>query len=100
MVSMVRDDTFRPTLRQRQLAPVTLVHRSRLLPRNRNWISQCPGSPAGKWRSEDIEDPRHVVISDSVLSQLAHHRGQLTVYLRLNGALVPAIYGPSAGEQV
>ena len=27
-----------------------------------------------------------------------HHRGQLTVYLRLNDALVPAIYGPSADE--
>jgi uncharacterized damage-inducible protein DinB len=30
---------------------------------------------------------------------LAHHRGQLTVYRRLNDALVPAIYGPSADEQ-
>jgi uncharacterized damage-inducible protein DinB len=27
-----------------------------------------------------------------------HHRGQLTVYLRLSGALVPAIYGASADE--
>ena len=31
-------------------------------------------------------------------THLAHHRGQLTVYLRLNGAKVPAIYGPSADE--
>ncbi len=46
------------------------------------------------------EDPRHVVISDSVLSHLAHHRGQLTVYLRLNDASVPAVYGPSADEQM
>ena len=46
------------------------------------------------------EDPRHVVISDSVLAHLAHHRGQLTVYLRLNDATVPAIYGPSADEQM
>ena len=28
-----------------------------------------------------------------------HHRGQLTVYLRLNEARVPALYGPSADEQ-
>jgi uncharacterized damage-inducible protein DinB len=41
-----------------------------------------------------------VVISDSVLAHLAHHRGQLTVYLRLNDATVPAIYGPSADEQM
>ena len=44
------------------------------------------------------ENPRHIAIRDSVLSHLAHHRGQLTVYLRLNEAPVPAIYGPSADE--
>jgi uncharacterized damage-inducible protein DinB len=42
--------------------------------------------------------PRHVMLSDSVFSHLAHHRGQLTVYLRLNEAKVPAMYGPSADE--
>ena len=44
------------------------------------------------------ELPRYAMIRDSVFSHLAHHRGQLTVYLRLNGASVPAIYGPSADE--
>lgn len=44
------------------------------------------------------ENPRHIMIRDAVFSHLAHHRGQLTVYLRLNGAAVPAIYGPSADE--
>jgi len=43
--------------------------------------------------------PRHIVIADSVFSHLAHHRGQLTVYLRLHEAKVPALYGPSADEQ-
>ena len=43
------------------------------------------------------EEPRHVMITDA-FSHLAHHRGQLTVYLRLNEAKVPAIYGPSADE--
>ncbi len=33
-----------------------------------------------------------------VLYHMVHHRGQLSVYLRLNGVLVPAIYGPSADE--
>jgi uncharacterized damage-inducible protein DinB len=28
-----------------------------------------------------------------------HHRAQLTVYLRLNDAKVPGVYGPSADEQ-
>jgi uncharacterized damage-inducible protein DinB len=44
------------------------------------------------------ENPRHIMIADSVFSHLAHHRGQLTVYLRLNEASVPALYGPSADE--
>ena len=45
-----------------------------------------------------IEAPRHVMISDT-LNHLAHHRGQMTVYLRLMGAKVPALYGPSADDQ-
>jgi uncharacterized damage-inducible protein DinB len=49
---------------------------------------------AGKVVSEDA---RHVVLRDTFM-HLSHHRGQLTVYLRLNDATVPAIYGPSADE--
>jgi uncharacterized damage-inducible protein DinB len=44
------------------------------------------------------EGPRHVMMRD-VLMHLAHHRGQMTVYLRLCGAKVPSIYGPSADDQ-
>lgn len=42
--------------------------------------------------------PRHVVLRDT-FNHLAHHRGQLTVYLRLNDRTVPSIYGPSADDQ-
>lgn len=38
---------------------------------------------------------------ESVMSSLnhwVHHRGQLTVYMRLNNILVPSIYGPSADD--
>ena len=45
-----------------------------------------------------MEAPRHVVLRDT-FNHLAHHRGQLTVYLRLCGQTVPAIYGPSADDQ-
>jgi hypothetical protein len=45
-----------------------------------------------------LEDPRYLVIAET-LTHLAHHRGQLTVYLRLNEVPVPALYGPSADEQ-
>jgi len=44
------------------------------------------------------EQPRHIVLRDT-FAHLAHHRGQLTVYLRMNDAPVPAIYGPSADDQ-
>ena len=44
------------------------------------------------------EAPRHVMLRDSLM-HLSHHRGQLTVYLRLNDVPVPAIYGPSADDQ-
>jgi uncharacterized damage-inducible protein DinB len=43
------------------------------------------------------EKPRYIMISDT-FSHLAHHRGQLTVYLRLNEQPVPSIYGPTADE--
>jgi uncharacterized damage-inducible protein DinB len=45
------------------------------------------------------DQPRYVAIFDGAITHLAHHRGQLTVYLRLKDASVPAIYGPSADEQ-
>ena len=44
------------------------------------------------------EDPRYINIRHGVMNHWAHHRGQLTVYLRLNEAAVPALYGPSADE--
>ena len=41
--------------------------------------------------------PRFQMIQDT-FNHWAHHRGQMTVYLRLMDAHVPAIYGPSADE--
>ena len=43
------------------------------------------------------EHPRYVMIRET-MGHLAHHRGQLTVFLRLLDAPVPAIYGPSADD--
>jgi uncharacterized damage-inducible protein DinB len=44
-----------------------------------------------------MENPRYRFILEN-FNHLAHHRGQLTVYLRMNEAQVPAIYGPSADD--
>jgi uncharacterized damage-inducible protein DinB len=42
--------------------------------------------------------PRIAVLRSMVMNHSVHHRGQLSVYLRLNDIPVPAIYGPSADE--
>ncbi|HMH44679.1 MAG TPA: DinB family protein [Pyrinomonadaceae bacterium] len=58
---------------------------------NTNWQLKAAGNVVA-------EAPRYEMIQDSLL-HLAHHRGQMTVYLRLLGAKVPAIYGPSADDK-
>lgn len=42
--------------------------------------------------------PRVVCIRSFVLNHVIHHRGQLSVYLRLNDVPLPQIYGPTADE--
>jgi len=42
--------------------------------------------------------PRLACVRGMCLNHLYHHRGQLTVYLRLLGVPVPGLYGPSADE--
>jgi uncharacterized damage-inducible protein DinB len=42
--------------------------------------------------------PKIAVIRSWVLNHAIHHRGQMSVYLRLNNVPVPSIYGPSADE--
>ena len=43
--------------------------------------------------------PKIAVHRSFVMNHMVHHRGQLTVYLRLSGGSVPALYGPSADEE-
>jgi uncharacterized damage-inducible protein DinB len=42
--------------------------------------------------------PKIAVLRGFVMNHIIHHRGQFTVYLRLNDVPVPPIYGPSADE--
>ncbi|HEX3134581.1 MAG TPA: DinB family protein [Planctomycetota bacterium] len=44
--------------------------------------------------------PRIAVMRGFVFSHLIHHRGQLTVYLRMNDIPLPPIYGPTADEGI
>ena len=43
--------------------------------------------------------PKVSVVRSFVINHIVHHRGQLTVYLRMQGLTLPSIYGPSADEQ-
>jgi uncharacterized damage-inducible protein DinB len=43
--------------------------------------------------------PRVASIRSFIMNHMIHHRGQLSVYLRLNGVPLPSIYGPTADEQ-
>ena len=45
-----------------------------------------------------LDAPRYEMIQDTI-NHWTHHRGQMTVYLRLMGAKVPALYGPSADDK-
>ena len=56
-----------------------------------NWKLLARGNVV--WEGTRIE-----IIQDTI-NHWAHHRGQMTVYLRLMGAKVPAIYGPSADDK-
>ena len=42
--------------------------------------------------------PKVAVMRSFIMNHIVHHRGQLSVYLRLNDIAVPSIYGPSADE--
>ena len=58
---------------------------------DRNWQLVWQGNTV-------IDEPKHQVFRGAVMNHMIHHRGQLSVYLRLLGARVPGVYGPSADE--
>jgi uncharacterized damage-inducible protein DinB len=58
---------------------------------------------SGNWRlvfkgKEIFRKPRAAVLRTALLNHLYHHRGQLSVYLRLLDVPVPVVYGPTADE--
>lgn len=69
-----------------------------------DYLCGCSDSAAGgNWRltlngKEVMAMPRAVMLRSIMLNHWYHHRGQLSVYLRLLEVPVPTIYGPSADE--
>ena len=70
----------------------------------RPWLDKTDAELSAPWTLrrcgvEVFTMPRATAFRSFVLYHLVHHRGQLSVYLRLNEIPVPAIYGPSADER-
>lgn len=71
--------------------------------RTRAWMDKSDAEYNAPWTlkrggQEMFSVPRVAAFRSFVLHHIIHHRGQLSVYLRLTGVPVPAIYGPSADE--
>ena len=65
--------------------------------------TQTDEQMAAKWRLKRggavlFELPRWAVIRSMVINHIIHHRGQLSVYLRLRDVPLPPVYGPTADE--
>jgi uncharacterized damage-inducible protein DinB len=66
----------------------------------RTWEDEALREPF-RWTLQDqviSETPRFEQVRSLLFNHWYHHRGQLTVYLRLLDVPVPGIYGPSADE--
>jgi uncharacterized damage-inducible protein DinB len=71
--------------------------------RARGWMDKTDAEYVARWSllrgtQEVFSMPRVAALRSFVLSHIIHHRGQLSVYLRLNDIPVPPIYGPTADE--
>ena len=71
--------------------------------RTRAWMDKSDAEYMSNWTLKRggqvmFSVPRVSAFRSFVLHHIIHHRGQLSVYLRLNDIPVPAIYGPSADE--
>ena len=71
--------------------------------RTRAWMDKSDAEYNALWTlkrdgQQMFSMPRVAAFRSFVLHHIIHHRGQLSVYLRLNDVPVPAIYGPSADE--
>jgi uncharacterized damage-inducible protein DinB len=71
--------------------------------RTRAWMDKTDAEYQSVWTlkrggQQMFSVPRVAAFRSFVLHHVIHHRGQLSVYLRLNDVPVPSIYGPSADE--
>jgi uncharacterized damage-inducible protein DinB len=92
-----------PHLTQAASRAEVLAHFDSATARTRTALDKTDAELGASWKlmrgdSEMFALPRMVAFRMFVLYHTVHHRGQLSVYLRLNDVPVPAIYGPTADE--
>lgn len=100
------------------VAPATPRHRPAPMQTSAEYLKALDGAAAGARKSLQATTDEHLMTPWKMLargqlvhtasrydnvrdafSHLSHHRGQLTVYLRLVGSTVPAVFGPSADDK-
>lgn len=92
-----------PNLQAKTSRGDVLAHFDERVKATRAWLEKTDAELMAPWTlkrggHQMFTMPRIAAFRSFVLSHSIHHRGQLSVYLRLNEVPVPAIYGPSADE--
>jgi uncharacterized damage-inducible protein DinB len=93
-----------PNLAEKQSKAEILAAFDTAVRTTRGWLDKTDAELVAPWTlkrggQQMFSLPKVAAFRTFVLYHTVHHRGQLSVYLRLNGIPVPAIYGPSADEQ-
>lgn len=106
--TILADDSYDLADGPPNLAPAAsradvLAHFDAAASRTRAALDRTDGELNAQWKlkragQELFSLPRAAAFRTFVLYHVVHHRGQLSVYLRLNDVPVPAIYGPTADE--
>jgi uncharacterized damage-inducible protein DinB len=92
-----------PNLTQAATRADVLSHFDAAVSQTRAALDKTDAELGAQWKltrgdQEMFSLPRTVAFRTFVLYHIVHHRGQLSVYLRLNNVPVPSIYGPTADE--
>jgi len=107
-LSAVQEDVFDVATRQRPAAPTSREETLRAFDQGvaalKAAVDAAPAEAWGQtWSLQAagqvfVSLPRAAALRSMGISHPIHHRGQLTVYLRLLGVSVPSVYGPTADE--
>jgi uncharacterized damage-inducible protein DinB len=107
-ISVLQEDVFDVATRQRPPSPANREEVLRAYDRGAAaLVAAANAAPADAWRQTwslqaagkvFLSLTRAAALRSMGISHPIHHRGQLTVYLRLLGVPVPSVYGPSADE--